>query len=213
MESVPVLYADRAVAVVLKPAGVLSEEGGLPDLLRAQLSGDFYCVHRLDRAVGGVTVLARNKAAAASLSRAIAEGAVRKEYLAVAQGRPEAERARLRDLLYHDARRNKSYVVRRERRGVREALLDYTLLSAAEYERFSLSLLRVELLTGRSHQIRVQFASRGMPLVGDRTYGSAIRAESIALFSHSLRFPHPTGGKELAFTAEMPNGFPWELFG
>ena len=207
-----ILYQDAQIAVCLKPSGFVSEEGGLPDLLRRELGGEIYCVHRLDKAAGGVMVYARTREAAAALGAAIAAGAVHKEYLAVVQGVPEQEKARLRDLLYHDAARNKSYVVTRRRRGVKEAVLDYERLASAEWESGTLSALRIALHTGRSHQIRVQFASRGLPLAGDRRYGSTLRACPLALWSETLAFPHPASGRELRFTAPPPAAFPWTLF-
>lgn len=210
---IPVLYADSALVVCLKPAGVLSEEAGLPTLLRAQLGGECYCVHRLDRAVGGVMVYARTKQAASALSAAIAAGELEKRYLAVLQGAPEKESGSFEDWLYHDAQRNKSYVVKRPRRGVKKAVLSYELLARAQAESAALSLVRITLQTGRSHQIRVQFASRGLPLLCDSRYGSSLRGGEIALFSESLRFKHPLTGDMLFFSAEKPKGFPWELFG
>ena len=183
------------------------------DLLQETLGGEIFCVHRLDREVGGVMVYARTKAAAAALSASIAAGEMEKNYAAVVQGVPDKERDTLRDLLYHDAQHNKSYVVGRPRRGVREAVLDYELLGSAAYEGQTLSLVHIRLQTGRSHQIRVQFASRGMPLVGDGRYGSAIRKGAIALFARSLSFPHPVSHEKLTFSENTPKSFPWELFG
>lgn len=207
-----ILYSDKSIAVCLKPVGVISEDGGMPQLLSEQLGGTFFCVHRLDKAVGGVMVCARTREAAAALGASIAAGGMEKEYLAVVQGRPDEPHGSLRDLIYHDAARSKSYVVTRPRRGVKEALLDYELLSSAEREGRTISELRVRLHTGRSHQIRVQFASRGMPLVGDRRYGSAFRGGEIALWSESLAFPHPETGEALRFSAPPPEAFPWNLF-
>ena len=207
-----ILYEDPQLAVCLKPVGVVSEAEGMPALLHEALGGTFFCVHRLDRDVGGVMVYARSKEAAAALSASAAAGEVRKEYLAVAQGVPDKPKGSFRDLLYHDAARNKSYVVTRLRRGVREALLDYELLGSAEWEGRLLSSLRIELHTGRSHQIRVQLASRGMPLAGDGRYGSALRGCAIALWSWRLRFPHPQSGQDMCFSFPAPASFPWTLF-
>ena len=201
-----ILYEDAQVILCLKPAGVLSEEGGMPDLLRARTGAkEIYCVHRLDRAVGGLMVYAKTKLAAASLSRQIAEGGFEKRYLAVCRGLAPAQ-GEMRDLLYHDARTNKSFVVRRMRRGVREAALRYETLE----QRDGLSLVCVELLTGRSHQIRVQFASRQLPLLGDRRYGGG--EGEIALWSNELRFVHPQSGEKLRFTAPPPAKDPWTRF-
>ena len=209
---IEILYSDPQLAVCLKPYGADSERD-MPRLLREALGGEFYCVHRLDKPTGGVMVCARTKQAAAALSAAVAAGALRKEYLAVVQGKPEKERDSLRDLIYHDAARNKSYVVTRPRRGVKEALLDYELLGAAEYEDKTLSALRIVLHTGRSHQIRVQLASRGMPLVGDGRYGSAFRGCPLALWSARLVFPQPSDGREMDFSCPPPAVFPWTELG
>lgn len=208
-----VLYQDDALLVCRKPTGVSSEEGGMGRLLAGQGLGTCYCVHRLDKGVGGLMVYARNARAAASLSAAIARGDLHKEYLAVVQGRPTDVQGMMEDLLYHDAQRNKSFVVKRQRRGVKEARLRYELLESIVFEDRELSLVRVELLTGRSHQIRVQFASRGMPLLGDARYGSSFRDCEIALYAAALRFAHPVGQRELSFNDNPPDSFPWGLFG
>ena len=166
-ETCKILHADSDIVLCVKPSGVLSQDAGeqsMPGLLRSALgTEEIYPVHRLDQAVGGVMVYARTAEAAAALSRQIQRGAWEKTYLAVVEGTPEAPEGELVDLLYHDQRRNKTYVVTRERRGVKEARLLYRIL-ATEQGR---SLVAIRLLTGRTHQIRVQFASRGLPLVGD----------------------------------------------
>ena len=203
-----ILYQDRALVLCEKPAGVLSEEGGMPELLRDALgTQEIYCVHRLDRETGGLMVYARTKQGAAALSAEIAGGLLHKEYLAVAEGETP-ESGALRDLLYRDAAKNKSYVVKRMRKGVREAELDYERLAVRE----GLSLLRVRLKTGRSHQIRVQFASRGFPLVGDKKYGSRHRDAGLALWSHRLSLPHPVSGEALSRELPPPEAWPWTLF-
>lgn len=203
-----ILYEDREILVCEKPAGVLSEEGGLPELLKAESGAkEIYCVHRLDRETAGLMVYTKTKGAAAKLSAAIAARGMHKSYLAVAAGSPE-DTGELRDLLYRDAKKNKSYVVNRMRRGVREAVLRYEKCEQRE----GLCLLQIELETGRSHQIRVQFASRGFPLVGDGKYGSAYRDCPLALFAASLAFPHPKSGELLSFRAEPPALWPWTLF-
>ena len=201
-----ILYQDNRIAVCLKPPGVLStdEPGGMPSLLRAALGTDgVRTVHRLDAAVGGVMVYARTKQAAAALSRAIQEGRMEKEYLAVLT-KPMAEASgTLRDLLYHDRVKNKTYVVKRKRNGVKEAVLDYeTLASGAEG-----TLVRVHLHTGRTHQIRVQFASRGCPLAGDGKYGG--KGSAPLLWSYRLSFPDPRDGRMQTFE-KSPENPPWE---
>ena len=207
-----ILFQDRHLVACLKAPGLLSETGGMPELLADLIGGSVYCVHRLDRAVGGVMVYARTKEAAAALSGAIAAGKMKKRYLAVVCGRPQEKEAVWRDLLYHDAERNKSYVVKRMRRGVREAELSYALVDAAENGGEELSLLDIELHTGRSHQIRVQFASRSLPLAGDGRYGSPIRNCEIALWSAQIEIPHPISGKVMRFSAPPPEIFPWTVF-
>ena len=209
---IPILYEDERLLVCVKPAGLLSERGGLPELLEQQCGGQVYPVHRLDRDVGGVMVYARSRETAAALSALIAAQRMQKEYLAVVEGKPEAESAELRDLLYHDAAKNKSYVVQRERKGVKRAALSYRLLESEETEQGRLSLLRIRLHTGRSHQIRVQFASRKLPLAGDARYGSRLRG-GIALWAVSLCFPDPESGVERRFSEPPPGGRPWDLFG
>ena len=177
-------------------------------LLEALNVPEVLCVHRLDRAVGGLMVYALDKKAAAALSDQIREGRFQKEYLAIAHGAFSEAEGTLRDLLFHDRAKNKSYVVTRARAGVKEAVLDYRVLGEAA----GLSLLRVRLHTGRSHQIRVQLASRKHPLAGDAKYGSPLRDCPIALFSCGLGFTHPASGRALSFTV-APAGFPWDLFG
>ena len=204
---IPILFQDVALLVCVKPVGLESERA-LPERLRSEQKAEVFPVHRLDTAVGGVMVYAKTPKAAAKLSRAIAEGRLEKDYLAVCAGRPEPEAGELRDLLFKDAAKNKSYVVKRMRKGVREAVLRYSVLESAG----NASLLSIHLETGRSHQIRVQFASRAHPLLGDVKYGSAVRDCPIALWSHRLRFPHPVSGQPMVFSALPPEAFPWSSF-
>jgi len=187
---VEILYESRELAVCVKPVGLESQQQ-VPEELRRQLGGEFYPVHRLDQNVGGVMVYARTKAAAAALSRAIADGAMVKEYIAMVHGTPEEE-GDWEDLLFKDSVKNKVFVVRRMRGGVKKARLTYRRLTAGET-----SLVRIRLFTGRSHQIRVQFASRKFPLVGDHKYGSKDEATVPMLFSCCITFPWK--GKEMRF--------------
>ena len=213
-----VLYCDSTVLVCEKPIGVLSEPGNganLPALASEWLAAQgedptIRTVHRLDRAVGGLTVLARTQAAAASLIDQIAARTAEKEYLAVLRGAPERDEAVLEDLLFHDSRTNKTFVVTRPRKGVREAKLSYRVVARAEGESGPLTLVRVRLHTGRTHQIRAQFSHRGLPLLGDIRYGSKAQHDP-ALFACKLAFDHPITKERLSFEL-LPTGDPWDLF-
>lgn len=215
-----ILLEDRHILVAVKPAGYLSEPGGgksFPDLLSAYLKeqgkpGEIFTVHRLDKVVGGVMVFARTPKAASVLTQAIARRAVDKEYLAVLRGVPAEESATLEDLLFRDASKNKTYVVKRMRKGVRDASLSYRLLGTEERDGQALSLVRVALHTGRTHQIRVQFSSRQLPLLGDVRYGSKDPACETALWSFRLRFEHPATGKPVEVIQLPPETWPWTLF-
>lgn len=205
-----ILYQDTDIILCVKPPRVLStdEPGGVPELLRQAVGdpkADIRTVHRLDRVVSGLMVLARNPAAAAELSRQIREGEFQKSYLAVLHGVPEESELMLRDLLLRDKRERKTYVVAAPGKGVQEALLRYRLLSAGE----GLSKVSIELLTGRTHQIRAQFSSRGLPLVGDRKYSTLEDDCEIALWSWRLCFVHPTTGERLSFELDPPECYPW----
>lgn len=207
-----ILYQDKDIIVCIKPARVLStdEPGGLPELLRRELgneNADVRTVHRLDRVVSGVMVLARNPKAASELSRQIREEEFQKEYLAVVHGCPEQERGTLRDLLFRDKARKMTMVASEPARGVQEALLDYQVLGTNE----GLSRVQVLLRTGRTHQIRVQFSSRGMPLVGERKYAILEDPCEIALWSHKIGFTHPLSGKWVTFSKEPPEVYPWTV--
>lgn len=206
-----ILYADAAVAVVVKPAGVLSQgdaEDAMPVLLQKRLGGAIFPVHRLDQPTGGVMVYARTQDAAAKLSAQMQSEAFGKEYLAVLDGTPEPAEGELHDLLFFDRQKGKSYVVRRKRAGVKDARLTYRVLAQAE----GLTLVRVRLYTGRTHQIRVQFSSRGWPLTGDGKYGSRNNRCTPALWSAELHFAHPVTGETLTFRSQPPEAYPWTLF-
>lgn len=209
-----ILYQDEELLVVEKPVGLPAQAdaaGGdsLPRRL-AEQGLPVLPVHRLDKDTGGVMVYARTKRAAAGLSAIVGQHEVfRKEYIALLSGCPQPPRGELQDLLYHDVRRNKSYVVARERRGVRRAALSYAVAGSFEDESGTVSLVRVWLHTGRTHQIRVQFASRRMPLLGDTRYGG-VRGCPLALYSCRLTFPHPITGETVA-AACLPDdkAAPW----
>ena len=205
-----ILYKDRDILVCVKPPRVLStdEPGGLPELVRQELGdpkADVRTVHRLDRVVSGLMVLARNPAAASELSRQIREGAFQKEYLAVVHGGPSAPEGTFRDLLGRDKARRMTFVAKEPGKGIQEAVLDYKVL-AAEADR---AKVLVRLHTGRTHQIRVQFASRGMPLYGERKYSQRNDPCEIALWSYRLGFAHPATGEPMEFTKEPPESDPW----
>ena len=174
-----ILYSDEDIVVCIKPVGVDSEKE-LPELL----GGTIYPVHRLDKNVGGVMVYARTKQSAAALSKAVQDGTMVKEYLATVHGVPP-ESGDWTDLLWKDSGKNKVFVVKRERKGVKKARLEFRRLTKGEN-----ALVRIRLHTGRSHQIRVQFASRGFPLVGDHKYGSRDSAVAPMLYSCRLTFPY-----------------------
>lgn len=198
-----ILFEDESVIVCVKPVGVLSQgegSGSLTTALKAHTSGEIYPIHRLDRGVGGVMVYAKTKAAAASLSRQAAERGLEKEYLALVHGAPENESGVFEDLLFKDSRKNKVFVVSRERKGVKKAVCEYeTLLKDTDCAE-PYSLLRVRLQTGRTHQIRVQFSSRRCPLFGDRKYGAKDEEKAIALFSKRIGFTHPKTGEKMSFS-------------
>ena len=175
---ISILHQDNNIVVCIKPVGLDSEHD-----LPAALGGEIHAVHRLDKNVGGLMVYARNKATAADLSRQIQAGKFVKEYVALVEGQPP-ESGDWEDLLFKDSRKNKVFVVNRQRTGVKLARLSYWTIDAGEQ-----TLVRVRLLTGRSHQIRVQFSSRGFPLVGDHKYGSRDAATEPMLFSCCITFP------------------------
>lgn len=205
---IEILYADKDIAVCIKPARVLStdEPGGMPDLVRQALgTEEVRTVHRLDRVVSGLMVLARSAEAASELSRQIREDVFEKEYQAVLHGVPEQKKGRLEDLLARDKARKMTMVVPEMAKGVQYAALRYQVLASNR----QLTKVRIQLETGRTHQIRVQFASRGMPLVGERKYSTLDDSCEIALWSYRLGFYHPTTGEKMEFIQEPPRIFPW----
>jgi len=207
-----IIYQDNDILVCIKPARVLStdEPGGLPELLRLELGdpkADVRTVHRLDRVVSGLMVLARNPQAASALSRQIREDEFEKEYLAVIHGTPDTDFGRLEDLLLRDKARKMTMVVPQMDKGVQPAALLYRVLESKQ----DMSRVRIRLETGRTHQIRVQFASRGLPLVGERKYATLDDPCEIALWSYRLAFTHPTTEEKMEFSKEPPAVFPWTV--
>ena len=213
MNELHILHLDDSFLVCLKPARVLStdEPGGLPELVRAALGDPNACVrtvHRLDRVVSGLMVLARTPQAASELSRQIRENEFEKEYMAVLHGIPNKKEGTLVDLLLRNKPERKTYVVQEMAKGVQEAILDYQVMLTKS----DLSMVRIQLRTGRTHQIRAQFSSRNLPLVGDRKYSLNEDNCEIALWSFHLAFRHPVTGEALEFTAQPPREYPWVLF-
>ena len=225
-----ILYEDNALVVLDKPAGLSSEEG-VPAALRQHWdTPDAFVgvVHRLDTGVSGLMVFARTPAAAAALSRqvtqsqeayAVADGRAQgpaakptfvKQYRAVIAGAPDQTlppEGMLQDYLFKDSRKGRVFPVSRPRKGVREAVLEYRILATAGDQ----SLAHITLHTGRTHQIRVQFASRKHPLAGDGKYGSRVKG-ALALQSCGLQFDHPVTGRIMNFTLPLPDTAPWNLF-
>ena len=208
-----ILYYDESIIICVKPQRILStdEPGGVPELVREALGdpkADVRTVHRLDRVVGGLMVLARNAAAASELSRQIRDGEFEKEYLAVVHGQPEDDVGKFYDLLFRDKARKMSMVAEEPGKGVQPATLGYRVLAYRD----EMSRVRIQLETGRTHQIRVQFASRGMPLVGERKYSTLEDDCEIALWSSRIGFAHPVTGKKMKFELDPPDVYPWNCF-
>ena len=218
-----ILYEDKYLLVCEKPVGVESQVSSknkcdMPTLLsdyRRERGEDGYIgvVHRLDTATGGAMIYSKREDMTGKLSALVQSGDYGKVYLAVVHGLPEEESGEMRDLLYHDKQRNKSFVCTKKRSGVKEAILNYRVLQVIERDDGEkMSLLEIELITGRTHQIRVQFASRKMPLVGDGKYGSKDNKATCALWSHKVRFTHPITKKIIEVKSEPEGGYPWERF-
>ena len=202
---VNILYENSGILVCVKPSGTLSEHSDKPNSLPLMIEKEYFeknrpislfAVHRLDREVCGVMVYAKNAECAGKLSEQISNRRFHKEYLAIVEGCPDKDEDTLKDLLFKASQKNKSYVVTRQRKGVKEASLEYKLLDKKEDS----SLLRIILHTGRTHQIRVQFGSRGHSIIGDKKYGSKTGSSAITLCSHKIEFSDPISGERLCFT-------------
>lgn len=207
---IDIIFENEDYVVCVKPVGVQSQNSNSDDmvkLLSEQTGSRIYPVHRLDTAVGGTMVFAKNSQSAATLSRQIEDKSFQKVYLAVVSGIPEKDNDTLEDLLFKDSRKNKTFVVKRERKGVKKASLEYTVLDKTADK----SLVRVLLHTGRTHQIRVQFSSREMPLAGDGKYGSKDNGCSVALWSESVSF-FDKNEKVVYKSSPDRQKYPWDLF-
>ena len=207
---IEIIFEDEDILVINKPVGIISEDSqkGEKGILACLQKENLHLLHRLDREVGGVMVFAKNKKSASALSTDIANGKFYKSYLAVTDGIPENDEGIYKDLLFKDSKKNRSFVVNRMRKGVREASLEYVVLKKNEKN----ALVRVLLHTGRTHQIRVQFSSRKTPLTGDGRYGSKVRDCSIALYSHKIVFNHPRTKDHVEFISNPDfNIYPWNL--
>lgn len=212
-----ILYEDKYIIVCEKPVGVLSEEiphkRNMPDLLKQQTKAyKINVLHRLDKLVGGVMVFSKHPKATAGLSKAILNREITKEYLAVIKGVPHSKIGVMEDYLFKDSKINKSFVVKTLRKGAKQAKLEYEVLDTKKSEGADVSLVKIRLHTGRTHQIRVQFSSRQMPLVGDEKYGGADKKCKIALWSAHLGFKHPISRNEVDIKLMPPKNYPWDLF-
>ena len=208
-----ILYQDKDILVCIKPSGVKStdEPGGMPELIRealGDLNANVRTVHRLDQVVSGLMVFARRAKAASELSRQIRDREFEKEYLAVVRGSTPAVSGTFTDFLLRNKAERKTYVVQQPEKDAQEAVLDYERLAEAA----GLTKVRIVLHTGRTHQIRCQFSSRGLPLMGDHKYGDLTEEGPIALWSYRLAFHHPYSGKPMEFTHEPPAMEPWVRF-
>lgn len=193
------LYKDNELIVCIKERGLLSQydekKPNMISTLKEALGCEVYPIHRLDKEVGGVMVYALTQKSAAALSQQVADRSLLKQYLALTHGTPDEKEGVMEDLLYFDKSKNKSFTVKKERRGVKKAILEFAVIESGEDK----ALVRVKLHTGRTHQIRVQFASRKMPLIGDRRYGAKDSSEFIHLWSEKIEFNHPVTGEKMSF--------------
>ena len=205
-----ILFSDKDIIVCIKPCGVLSQadvngKSNMIDLLKAEFKTDIFPIHRLDREVGGVMVYAKNKTSASSLSVQVQNGSFSKEYIAMIHSKPSEESGEMVDFLFKDSSKNKSFVVKKERKGVKKAILNYELIKSFMINDKEFSIVKIKLVTGRTHQIRVQFSSRKMQLIGDRKYGANDDFKTIGLWSYKISFVHPNTKEILNFVKEPEN--------
>ena len=210
MEDLEVLYEDNHIIVVVKPVNIPSQgdKTGDEDMLtiikrylkeKYNKPGDVYLglVHRLDRPTGGVMVFARTSKAASRLSEQVRNKEFHKKYLCIVDGKMENDKGTFRDFLWKNEQTNTSKVVKEGTKNSKEAILDYEVIKYNE--EINMSVVKVDLHTGRHHQIRVQFASRNHSLSGDQKYGTRGRGKGLALWAYSLSFIHPTKKEEMTF--------------
>lgn len=205
-----ILFQDNDIVVCIKPCGILSQSDAkntknMITMLEKLCSSPIFPLHRLDREVGGVMVYAKNKYSAAEISKAIVNNSFNKEYIALVHGVPQNLCGEMHDLLFKDSSKNKSYVVKRERKGVKKADLAFTTLKTLNIDGEEYSIQAIKLFTGRTHQIRVQFSSRQMPLIGDKKYGARDNFKEIGLWSHKISFNHPKTNELIEFSSKPQN--------
>ncbi len=208
--NIEILFEDNDIVVCIKPCGILSQSDSknsesMITLLEKLCGSSIFPLHRLDREVGGVMVYAKNKYSAAKISKAIACNSFNKKYIALVHGIPENLSGEMHDLLFKDSNKNKSFVVKRERKGVKQASLAYTTLKKLIINDEKYSIQSVKLFTGRTHQIRVQFSSRKMALAGDKKYGAKDSFKNIGLWSYKIAFDHPKTKQLIEFSASPQN--------
>ncbi len=212
-----ILYEDKYLLVVKKPVGMLSQgldgvEGKVLEYLHLKNGGFVGLINRLDRNVSGLIMLAKDRESAKRLNNMASEHKIKKEYLAVIHSAPEEKDGTLKDFLFKDSKSNKSYVVKTLRKGAKEAILNYNVIKTVNTEKGIISLIKVTLKTGRTHQIRVQFASRKMPILGDGKYGGGDNKCKIALYSHKMSFNHPFTNEDICIESYPDvNTYPWNI--
>lgn len=212
-----IIYEDNHLLVVEKPINIPVQEDKSNDMdlltmlknyikKRDNKPGNVYLglVHRLDRPVGGIMVFAKTSKCASRLSEQIRTKNIKKTYYAIVENKVK-ESGTLEDKLLKDTKNN---IVKVDKNG-KDSILDYKLINYKD----NLSLVKINLVTGRSHQIRVQFSSRNYPLYGDQKYNKNSKpGEQIALFSNSISFNHPITKERLTFNLNLPNRYPWNIF-
>ena len=223
MIEIPIIFEDNHLLVVKKPPNILSQgdKTGDADMLtllkedikiRYNKPGNVYLglVHRLDRPVGGVMIFAKTSKAASRLSDQIRKREFEKIYMAVIYGKPSKDKNRLIHYLLKDSKTNRVSTVRKDYEGAKEAVLDYEVIETVK----GLSLVKINLLTGRPHQIRVQFSTIGHPLYADQRYGPKGNNEGqqIALWCHEITCQHPTLKERMSFTSLPEQQSPWDKF-